>query len=99
GGATFGHPPAHGAGRGRAGPDGESRLGSGSGTAPAPQPQPTHVAGRLRCTASASTTSPADYHTVYIYVRTTPGLSVTTVAHYKPTDNRKTAVADGRAGP
>ncbi len=73
----------------------ESRLGLGSGPAPAPQPQPTHVAGKLRCTASASTTSPADYHTVYIYVRTAPGISVTTVAHYKSTDNQKTAVADG----
>lgn len=71
----------------------ESRLGLGTG--PAPAPQPTHVAGKLRCTASASTTSPADYHTVYIYVRTAPGVSVTAVAHYKTTDNPKTAVADG----
>src|SRR5260221_12413648 len=55
----------------------ESRLGLGSGPAPAPQPQPTHVAGKLRCTASASTTSAADYHTVYIYIRTAPGILVT----------------------
>jgi len=53
------------------------------------------VAGKLRCIASASTTSPADYHTVYIYIRTAPGILVTTVAHYKSTDNQKTAVADG----
>jgi len=77
----------------------ESRLGLGSGSAPTPQPQPTHVAGKLRCTAWASTTSPADYHTVYIYVRTAPGVSVTTIAHYKTTDTQKTAVANaaGRA--
>jgi hypothetical protein len=45
--------------------------------------QPTHVAGKLRCAASVSTTSPADYHTVYVYVRTAPGVAITTVAHYK----------------
>ena len=77
----------------------ETRLDLGTGPAPAPQPQPTHTAGKLRCAASVSTTSPADYHTVYIYVRTAPGASVTTVAHYKTTDNQKSAVADeaGRA--
>ena len=73
----------------------QTRLGLGSGPAPAPQPQPTHAAGKLRCAASVSTTSPADYHPVYVYVRTAPGASVTTVAHYKTTDNQKTAVADG----
>ena len=54
---------------------------------------------KLRCAASVSTTSPADYHTVYVYVRTAPGVPVTTVAHYKTTDNQKSAVADaaGRA--
>jgi hypothetical protein len=72
----------------------QTRLGLGSGPAPAPQPQPTH-AGKLRCAASVSTTSPADYHTVYVYVRTAPGVSVTTIAHYKTTDNQKSAVADG----
>jgi hypothetical protein len=77
----------------------ETRLGLGSGPAPAPQPQPTHAAGKLRCAASVSTTSPADYHTVYVYVRTAPGVKVTTVAHYKTTDNQKSAVTDeaGRA--
>jgi hypothetical protein len=72
----------------------ETRLGLGSGSAPVPHPQPTHVAGKLHCAASVSTTSPADYHTVYVYVRTAPGVSVTTVAHYKTTDNQKSAVAD-----
>jgi hypothetical protein len=77
----------------------ETRLGLGSGPAPAPQPQPTHAADKLRCAASVSTTSPADYHTVYVYVRTAPGVKVTTVAHYKTTDNQKSAVTDeaGRA--
>ena len=76
----------------------ETRLGLGPGPAPAPQPQPTR-AGKLRCAASVSTTSPADYHTVYVYIRTAPGVAVTTVAHYKTTDNQKSAVADaaGRA--
>jgi hypothetical protein len=76
----------------------ETRLGLGPGPAPAPQPQPTRV-GELRCAASVSTTSPADYHTVYVYIRTAPGVAVTTVAHYKTTDNQKSAVADaaGRA--
>lgn len=73
----------------------ETRLGVGSGPAPVPQPHPTQVAGRLRCAASVSTTSPADYDTVYVYVRTAPGVSVSTVAHYKTTDNQKSAVADG----
>jgi len=77
----------------------ESRLGLGTGPAPAPQPQPTHVAGKLRCTASASTPSPADYHTVYIYVRTAPGVSVSMVAHYKSTDNPRPRWRTGQAGP
>ncbi len=67
---------------------------SGS-SAPAPSPEPTHAAGTLRCAASVSSSSPADYSTVDIYVRTPAGASVTTVAHYKTTDNQKTAVADG----
>jgi len=32
---------------------------------------------------------------VYIYIRTAAGASVTTVAHYKTTDNQKTATAGG----
>jgi len=42
-----------------------------------------------------SSRSPADYATVYIYIRTAAGASVTTVAHYKTTDNQKTATAGG----
>jgi hypothetical protein len=56
---------------------------------------PAHVSGKLRCVATVSNSSPADYSTVYVSVRTAPGASVTTVAYYKTTDNRKTAVADG----
>ncbi len=42
-----------------------------------------------------SSRSPADYATVYIYIRTAAGASVTTVAHYKTTDNQRTATAGG----
>jgi hypothetical protein len=56
---------------------------------------PANASGKLRCAASVSNRSPADYSTVYVSVRTAPGASVTTVAHYKTTDNRKSAVADG----
>jgi len=72
----------------------ESRLGLGA-PAPAPVPTPTRSAGALRCVAAVSSTSPADYTTVDVYVRTAAGASVTTVAHYKTTDNQKAAVADG----
>jgi hypothetical protein len=34
---------------------------------------------------------------VDVYVRTARGASVTTVAHYKTTDNQKTAAANGAA--
>ena len=71
----------------------ENRLGLGSGPGAAAAADP--CGRKLRCAASVSTTSPADYHTVYVYVRTAPGVSVTTVAHYKTTDNQKSAVADG----
>ena len=72
----------------------ESRLGLGA-PAPAPVPTPTPSAGALRCVAAVSSTSPADYTTVDVYVRTASGASVTTVAHYRTTDNQKAAVADG----
>ena len=42
-----------------------------------------------------SSRSPADYTTVYIDIRTAAGAPVTTVAHYKTTDNQKTATAGG----
>ncbi len=70
----------------------ESRLGL---RAPAPSPEPTKPGQGPRCAASVSTRSPADYTTVYIYIRTAAGASVTTVAHYKTTDNQKTATTDG----
>lgn len=49
----------------------------------------------LELGASVSSSSPADYTTVDIYVRTAAGTSVTTVARYKTTDHQKTAMADG----
>lgn len=72
----------------------ESVLGLG-GPAPAPAPVPAPTAHGLRCTASVSRRSPADYTTVDIEVRTAAGASVTAVAHYKTTDHEETAVADG----
>ena len=42
-----------------------------------------------------STSGPADYSTVDVLVTTRPGAAVSTVAHYKTTDNRKSATADG----
>jgi hypothetical protein len=74
----------------------ESRHGlAGTGPVPVSSTPPAPASGRLRCAASVSNASPADYSTVYVSVRTAPGASVTTVAHYKTTDNRKMAVADG----
>lgn len=70
----------------------ESRLGLGG---PAPAPAPTRSARVLRCMAAVSSTSPADYTTVDVYVRTAADASVTTVAHYKTTNDQKSAVADG----
>jgi hypothetical protein len=61
----------------------------------APPPAPTRSARAVGCSASVSSTSPADYTTVDIDVRTAAGASVSTVAHYKTTDHQKTAVADG----
>jgi hypothetical protein len=69
----------------------ESSLGL---AAPAPPPASTPPARALSCTATVSSSSPADYTTVNIYIRTTAGASVTTVAHYKTTSHDKTAVAD-----
>jgi hypothetical protein len=70
----------------------ESRLGIST---PAAAPAPPPPAAGLSCSASVSSNSPADYTTVDVYVHTTAGASVTTVAHYKTTDHPQTAVADG----
>jgi hypothetical protein len=70
----------------------EASLGLG---APAPAPAPAQSAQALRCSASVSSRSPADYTTVDIGVQTAAGAPVTAVAHYKTTDHPKTAVADG----
>jgi hypothetical protein len=70
----------------------ESSLGL---SAPAPAPAPARPGRVLRCSASPSSRSPADYTTVDIDVRTAAGASVTTVAHYKTTDHEETAVAGG----
>jgi hypothetical protein len=76
----------------------ESRLGLAAAApvppAPAPAPAPAPPSGGLSCSASVSTSSPADYTTVDITVQTAAGASVTTVAHYKTTDNQKSSVAN-----
>ena len=72
----------------------ESRLGLGAAP-PAPAPtKPARHSGSLSCSASVSNSSPADYTTVDIYVRTAPGASVTTIAHYKTTDHPKSTTAN-----
>jgi hypothetical protein len=72
----------------------ESRLGLGAAP-PAPAPsKPARTSGRLSCGASVSNASPADYTTVDISVRTAPGASVTTIAHYKTTDHPKSTTAN-----
>jgi hypothetical protein len=72
----------------------ESRLGLGAAP-PAPAPsKPARISGSLSCGASVSNAAPADYATVDIYVRTAPGASVTTIAHYKTTDHPKSATAN-----
>ena len=71
----------------------EYRLGLGAAPpAPAPRKPATH-SGSLSCSASVSNSSPADYTTVDIYVRTAAGASVTAVAHYKTTDHEKSTSA------
>ena len=70
-------------------------------TAEAPPPQSpvpgtTQAPGPgLSCSASVSNRSPADYSTVDVTVRTAAAAAVTTIAHYKTTDNQKSTVADG----
>ncbi len=77
----------------------EHRLGIGPvirPPAPSPAPSPTRSpSSALSCTASVSTASPPDYSTVDVIVATSPGAAVSTVAHYKTTDNHKTATAGG----
>ena len=72
----------------------ESRLGFGA-VPPTPAPStPARHSGSLSCTASVSNSSPADYSTVDIYVRTGSVASVTTVAHYKTTNHQKSTTAN-----
>jgi hypothetical protein len=72
----------------------EFRLGFGT-VPPAPAPsKPARHSGSLPCTASVSNSSPADYSTVDIYVRTASGASVTTVAYYKTTGHQKSTTAN-----
>jgi len=72
----------------------ESRLGLGA-SAPAPAPTPARSPGALRCVAAVSSTFPAEYTTVDVYVRTAAGASVTSFNDKKTTEYQKAAVADG----
>jgi hypothetical protein len=51
----------------------------------------------LPCHASMSNNHPRDYTTTYVHVHTTADASVTTVAHYRTTNHKKTGKA-GSAG-
>jgi hypothetical protein len=77
----------------------ESRLGLGAAPPAPAASKPVRISGSLSCGASVSNASPADYTTVDIFVRTAPGASVTTIAHYKTTDHPKSTAANsgGRA--
>ena len=71
----------------------EARLGL-SAAPPVTSSSPTRHTGSLSCHASVSDSSPSDYSTVDIYVRTASGAAVSTVAHYKTTDHPKSAMAN-----
>jgi hypothetical protein len=71
----------------------ESRLGL-TAAAPALAPVQTATSQGLSCSASASNSSPPDYSTVDITVRTAAGATVTAVAHYKTTSHQLTGVAN-----
>lgn len=68
-----------------------------STTGPPPRTTPTTSPhSSLGCAASVSNSSPPDYSTVDVTVRTgAPGATVTATAHYKSTDTTHTATADG----
>jgi|SRR5450756_1173316 len=63
-----------------------SASASAAGAAPAVTPLPCH--------ASMSNSHPRDYTTVYVNVHTVGYASVTTIAHYKTTNHKKS----GKAG-
>jgi hypothetical protein len=72
----------------------ESRLGLTAAPPPAPAPAQTSSSQSLSCSAAVSTSSPADYSTLDVTVRTAAGAAVMSVAHYKTTSHQETAVAD-----
>ena len=57
-------------------------------------PATSEAAGALPCRAHMSDSTPADYSTVRVMVKTAPGAHVRTVAHYKTTDTVKTRPAN-----
>jgi hypothetical protein len=63
---------------------------------PSPSPSPKPTTAALSCTASVSSSHPADYSTVDVYVQTAAGAAVTTVAQYKTTSHQKSATAGGQ---
>jgi hypothetical protein len=54
------------------------------------------AAAALPCQASMSNSHPADYTTTDVRVHTAGGASVTTIAHYKTTNHKKTGTAGVR---
>ena len=62
-------------------------VGAVPASASAAKPKP------LPCAASMSNSRPADYTTTDVLVRTAGLAKVTTVAHYKTTNHKKTATA------
>ncbi len=70
---------------------------AGSATATAAVAAPaTPAAAALPCQASMSNNHPADYTTTDVRVHTVGYASVTTIAHYKTTNHKKTGTAGVR---
>jgi len=68
-----------------------------AGTAVASPAVAAPASTALPCHASMSNNRPRDYTTTYVQVHTTGYASVTTVAHYRTTNHKKTGTA-GRRG-
>jgi hypothetical protein len=68
-----------------------------AGTAVASPAVAAPASTALPCHASMSNNRPRDYTTTYVLVHTTGYASVTTVAHYRTTNHKKTGTA-GRRG-
>jgi hypothetical protein len=72
-------------------------LTAGAALPAVASPAAASPASALPCHASMSNNRPRDYTTTYVKVHTTGYAAVTTVAHYRTTNHKKTGTA-GRLG-